>query len=109
MIIWGWGHEDKELQNRSEHFNYSIEKIIKFHEFERKAKFFKIFQDNHIREESGKWNDAYIKFKQISINDKNNNINNNNINNNGLNTLKYEIIKEINLHDNVKKITVEIL
>lgn len=101
---WGWGHEDKELQNRAEYFNCRIEKIIKFHEFEKKSVFFKIFEDNHIREESGKWNDAYRKFNKFSINDKNNNINNN-----GLNTLKYEIITEINLRDNVKKITVEIL
>ena len=101
---WGWGHEDKEMQNRAEHYNCKIEKLIKFHEYEKKKLFFEIFQDEHIRQESGKWFDAYRKFNQISVNDQRNNIVTN-----GLNTLKYEIIKEIELEPNVKKITVEIL
>jgi len=101
---WGWGHEDKEMQNRAEHYNCKIEKLIKFHEYEKKKLFFEIFQDEHIRQESGKWFDAYRKFNQISVNDQRNNIVTN-----GLNTLKYEILKETQLEPYVKKITVEIL
>lgn len=101
---WGWGHEDKELQNRAEHFNCKIEKLIKFHEYEKKKLYFKIFEDDHIREECGKWYDSYRHFNKLSVNDQKNNINSN-----GLNTLKYKILKESNLKPNVKKIRVEIL
>ena len=58
---------------------------------------FKIFEDNHIREECGKWHDAYANFdrhsKDVQII---------NIKNNGLTTLKYKIIKESILKPNVK-------
>ena len=100
---WGWGHEDKEFQNRAEHFGCKIEKIIKFHEYEKKAKYFKIFQDNHVREESGKWFTAYHQFRR-----SNENIQKNSIMNNGLTTLKYTILEEIELQTDVKKIKVEI-
>jgi len=101
---WGWGHEDKELENRARHFNCEIEKLITFHEFDRKKKYFKIFEDNHIREECGKWHDAYANFDRHSKD-----VQNINIKNNGLTTLKYKIIKESILKPNVKKIKVEIL
>lgn len=100
---WGWGHEDKELQNRAEHFNCKIEKIIKFEEFEKKKNYFKIFEDNHIREECGKWRESYVNFNRCSKD-----VQIFNISNNGLTTLKYNIINETQLMDNVKKITVEI-
>lgn len=100
---WGWGHEDKEFQNRAEHFGCKIEKIIEFHEYEKKAKYFQIFQDNHVREESGKWFTAYHQFRRSDEN-----IQKNSIMNNGLTTLKYTILEEIELQTDVKKIKVEI-
>jgi hypothetical protein len=100
---WGWGHEDKELQNRAEFFHCNVEKIIKFHEYERKKRYFQIFQDNHVREESGKWSTAYQQFKRNDVN-----IQKYNIMNNGLTTLKYTILEETQLQTDVKKIKVEI-
>lgn len=100
---WGWGHEDKEFQNRAEHFGCKIEKIIEFHEYEKKAKYFQIFQDNHVREESGKWFTAYHQFRRSDEN-----IQKNSIMNNGWTTLKYTILEEIELQTDVKKIKVEI-
>lgn len=100
---WGWGHEDKELQNRAEHFKCKIEKIIKFQEHELKAKYFQIFQDNHVREDSGKWFTAY---RQFNVNVEN--VQYNTIMTNGLSTLKYTVVEEKELQPDVKKITVEI-
>lgn len=101
---WGWGHEDKELQNRAVFYNCKIKKLIKYHEYDIKKKYFKIFEDEHIREESGKWSEAYRNFDLYTPDKKNNNIKNN-----GLSSLKYKIINEVEIQPNIKKITVEIV
>jgi hypothetical protein len=100
---WGWGHEDKDLQNRADFYKCKIEKFLTFQEFEEKAKYFKIFQDEHNREDCGKWGLAYGIWDKVSKGDQKIYIENN-----GLSTLNYKIIKEELLMENVKKITVEI-
>lgn len=100
---WGWGHEDKDLQNRAEHFNCNIKKLIKFQEYEKKAKYFKIFQDNHIKEDSGKWSLAYRLWNKSSNVGKLEYIKNN-----GLTTLNYKILKDEIIQEGVRKILVEI-
>ena len=101
---WGWGHEDKELQNRAEHYNCRIEKLIKFHEFEKKKDFFLIFEDNHLREESGKWFEAYKGFDKFPQQ-----IQRMSIIGNCLINLNYKILEEKMLCRNVRKVKVEIL
>jgi len=98
---WGWGHEDKDLSNRAEFYNCLIERKIKFNDLD-KSKYLKIFQDNHIREDSGKWGLAYGRWNSIP-NDKKRRY----IESNGLSSLKYKIIKDEILMDGVRKITVD--
>lgn len=100
---WGWGHEDKELQNRADFYNCEIKKFLKFQELEKKANYFNIFEDNHLREDCGKWRLAYGIWDKIPKEDKKKYIENN-----GVSTLDYKIIKEEVLMDGVKKITVQI-
>ena len=99
---WGWGHEDKDLQNRAEHFSCLIEKKIKYHDT-NKSDYLNIFYDNHIREDCGKWGFAYHIWFKLSKEQKQNYIMNN-----GLTTLNYNILKEETIIESVKKILVEI-
>ena len=100
---WGWGHEDKDLQNRAEFYQCNIEKFLTFHEFKKKEKYFKIFEDSHNREDCGKWGLAYGIWDKVPKENQKKYIENN-----GLTTLNYEVIKEEVLMDHVKKITVKI-
>ncbi len=99
---WGWGHEDKDLSNRAEHYNCVIERKIKY-EDKNKGEYLKIFEDNHIREDCGKWGLAYGIWDRVPIEKKEMYIKQN-----GLSTIQYNIVSEEQIMDNVKKITVEI-
>ena len=100
--FWGWGCEDKDLQNRAEFKSINVVKNILDVDPE-KDQYFKIF-DSHVRDKiCPHHNFVYNLWENTSIEDKEKYIENN-----GLSTLNYKIIKEEMLMDNVKKITVEI-
>ena len=102
---WGWGCEDKNLQNRSEFYNIKITKNI-LNNDKKRFEYFKIFNDVNDRKTSNngfKTNFEYKKFKILS-NEKKEEL----ILESGLNNLEYKIIKEIIIKDNIKKIIVKI-
>ena len=99
---WGWGHEDKDLSNRAEFYNYAIERNVRFDDKERDKKL-NIFQDNHNREDCGKWSLAYRIWNYVPKQKKLYYIKNN-----GLSTLKYKVLSEVILMEGVKKILVDI-
>ena len=89
--------------NRIIFYSKNITRIFKTDDTNVKIPYFDIFQDNHNRDDSGKWGIAYgswnslLKEQQQSY-----------ILSNGLSTLEYNLVKEEQLMENVKKITVEI-
>jgi hypothetical protein len=100
---WGWGHEDKDFMNRIEFYGYDIVRIFTLTNTSVKNQFFDVFHDDHIREDSGKHDETYISWNLKNMDEKQKYILSN-----GLSTLKYDIIKEEQIMENVKKITVEI-
>jgi hypothetical protein len=100
---WGWGHEDKDFMNRIEFYGYDIKRIFEVTNTLVENKYFDVFLDNHIREDCGKHNETYYDWNLKPIDEKEKYILFN-----GLSTLKYNIIKEEQIMENVKKITVEI-
>ena len=97
---WGWGHEDKDILNRAEFYNCNISRNIGFHDNNKNSKL-KIFNDNHIRQDSNKWAQAYVLWNKLSNNEQEEYIKGN-----GLSTLKYDILSEQEIMTGVKKITV---
>jgi hypothetical protein len=100
---WGWGHEDKDFMNRIEFYGYNITRIFGVTNTLIKNQYFDVFLDDHIREDCNKHDETYNDWNLKNKNDKENYILNN-----GLTTLKYNLIKEEQIMENVKKITVEI-
>lgn len=98
--FWGWGHEDKDFKNRILFYNKLINRIFT----ENNNGCVDVFLDNHNREDSGKYFLAYEIWDKLTKVQQEKYIVNN-----GLSTLKYDIIKEELLLENVKKITVDIL
>ncbi len=101
--FWGWGHEDKDFMNRILFYNKNITRVFKTDDTNVENPYFDVFQDNHNREDSGKWGIAYGMWDRVPKQQQQSYILLN-----GLSTLKYNIIKEEQLMANVKKITVEI-
>ena len=100
---WGWGHEDKDLSNRAEYYDCHIRRIIKFDEYKKKAEYFKIFEDNHNRQDCGLWSIPYRLWKTTSYENKEKYIKSN-----GLSSCNYKILKKEQLMEGVVKIVVEI-
>ena len=95
--FWGWGCEDKDLQNRVELYNIKIIKNI-LKNTEKAKKYFKVF-DNYERDRRfyNKYHSfVYNKWKSIKKNEKEKYVIEN-----GLSTLKYEVVE--------KKITEDII
>jgi hypothetical protein len=101
--FWGWGHEDKDFMNRILFYNKNITRIFKTDDTTVNNPYVDVFQDNHIREDSGKWYVAYEIWDHVSKEQQQRYILSN-----GLTTLKYNINKEEEIMENVKKITVDI-
>ncbi len=102
---WGWGSEDKNLQNRAEYFKIKITKNI-LHNNPKTLEYFKEFND--INDRKVKYNRnrtifEYHIFKKLSNSKKLKSIMSS-----GLNNLEYKIIKEENIKENIKKIIVDI-
>ena len=103
--IWGWGCEDKALQNRAEFKGIKISKNILNNDPDRN-KYFTIFNDvdDRVRiNESRNWFKHYKMFVEQSDEEKEKEIWGN-----GLNKLEFKIEKIENINDDIKKITVKI-
>lgn len=100
--FWGWGCEDKDLQNRAELKKINITKNILNHSPEAKTHF-KIF-DNSKRDMKMPFHRfVYRKWKTLKESDKEKYISGN-----GLTTLKYEIIDKKKLSEDIIKIKVKV-
>tara|TARA_B100000795_G_C22805879_1_gene444842 strand:+ start:3861 stop:4532 length:672 start_codon:yes stop_codon:yes gene_type:complete len=100
--FWGWGCEDKDLQNRAEFKKVNITKNI-LNNNPNKEKYFTIFDSGERDKKMPNHNFVYNIWKNVGLEEKERYIKDN-----GLSTLNYKIIKEELLMENVKKITVEI-
>ena len=102
---WGWGVEDKSLQNRAEYYNTLITKNITTDDPKRDNYFLR-FDDINDRvklDECTKWYLEYKLFKTLDL-EKQLEI----IKGSGLENLNYQIIKEGQVEENVYKILVSI-
>ena len=102
--FWGWGVEDRVLQNRAIFNNIEIIRNIRF-ENEEKHNYLKIFNniDDRVKSDDfgAKTNFEYHYFDNISVSDKHNIIYSN-----GLNTLNYKIYQTEKINENVEIIKV---
>lgn len=104
--FWGWGMEDKALQNRAEFMKVKISKNIRQDTIQENDYF--IVNDQNITrvvtpDAQEKHNFVYKEFQKLNNMQKYANIFNN-----GLDNLKYAIEGKEILMENVKKITVKI-
>jgi len=102
--IWGWGTEDKALQNRAEYYN--IKKITNLTNKVEHPLYLLRFNDVNDRESkhlSQNTNKHYTKFKTLN-NEKKLKA----IMSSGLNNLKYTVLERKMIHDMVELIKVEI-
>lgn len=102
--IWGWGTEDKALQNRSEYYN--VKKITNLTNKVEHPLYLLRFNDVNDRERkytSQNTNKHYIRFKSLNNEQKLQEIMSS-----GLNNLKYTIIERKMIHNMVEVIKVEI-
>jgi hypothetical protein len=106
--MWGWGVEDKALQNRVEFMNINVEKnIISDRKNPLEAENFSIkddVNDKHQDEDfNSRTNFEYNLFKKLGNESKNNHIMIS-----GLNNLKYEVLSREMLHEYVELIKVRV-
>lgn len=103
--IWGWGAEDKALQNRAEFYEVKVQKNILTNDPDRET-YFHIFNDvqdrNVINHETNRYK-QYFQFRLMSDKEKRETIQND-----GLSTLNYTLLKQETITHNVLKITVEL-
>ena len=103
--IWGWGTEDKALQNRVEYKNIKIKKNI-LNNDPNKDKYFKIFNDINDRETThlSYTTNKYYKYYPTLSNIEKERM----MRTDGLSSLRYKILKKDTLMEGVEKIVVEI-
>jgi len=102
--VWGWGTEDKALQNRAEYYN--IKKIINLTNDVEHPLYLQRFNDvddREIKHTSQNTNKHYTIFKTLNNEQKLEEIMSS-----GLNNLKYTILERKMIHDMVEVIKVEI-
>ena len=102
--IWGWGTEDKALQNRAEYYN--LKKITNLTNIVNHPLYLLRFNDVNDRETKHtlhNTNKHYTQFKTL-----NNETKLKEIMSSGLNNLKYTILERKMIHDMVELIKVEI-
>lgn len=103
--VWGWGTEDKALQNRAEFKQVKIMKNILSNDPNR-DKYFKIFNDVNDRNRTNEpknWFKYYKLYPTLLTE-----IKERMLKNDGLSTLEYKILKKEKLMDGVEKIVVDI-
>ena len=95
---WGWGCEDKALQNRAELLGTNIHKNIKTND-NKKHEYFTIIDDIDDRKINNTFDSKtdfeYHKFNNLSYDEKHKNMLSS-----GLNNLEYKILERRNLNDN---------
>jgi len=104
--IWGWGAEDKALQNRTEFFNIKKETILLHYKKIRDDEYFKTFDDINDRQAKNHTKNYrlhYCNFKNYCIKKKQQLILES-----GLNNIEYTILERKNLNDYVELIKVDI-
>jgi hypothetical protein len=103
--FWGWGAEDKALQNRCEFMNISISKNILNNDPNR-FKYFTIFNDVEDRHISPELNmhthTEYYKYPLMTTKQKTEHIHSS-----GISTLKYIVNKKLQLNSHVEHIFVD--
>ena len=102
--VWGWGTEDKALQNRAEYYN--ITKLTNLTNRTEHPKYLLRFDDVNDRETkhvSQNTNKHYRRFQQLNREQKLQEIMSS-----GLNNLVYTILERKHIHDIVELIKVEI-
>ena len=102
--IWGWGAEDKALQNRAEY--YDVIKITSLTNKEKHPEYLIRFDDINDRKRtnhSKNHKKYYIDYKKLNNEEKLKDIMDS-----GLNNLKYNIIERKLLHNIVELIKVDI-
>jgi predicted glycosyltransferase involved in capsule biosynthesis len=100
--FWGWGVEDKALQNRAEYYDVNISKNITTDD-EKRYNYFLRFDDIDDREkldQHKKWYNEYKRFGKLEKKEEY-------IKSSGLNTLKYELLDETR-YKNIETIKVRI-
>jgi len=102
--IWGWGVEDKALQNRAEFFN--INKITLLTNKMERPEYILRFNDTDDRERHNVPHNTqkhYTTFQRLNNEGKNKEVLSS-----GLNNLEYEVINKKSINDMVEVIKVEI-
>jgi len=102
--IWGWGNEDKSLQNRSEYYN--INKITNLTNKYEHPEYILRFNDVDDRDQSNinkNWYNNYVLFNKLNNEQKKELIMSS-----GLNNLEYTVIERKMIHDIVELIKVDI-
>tara|TARA_B110000858_G_C17761291_1_gene454661 strand:- start:887 stop:1573 length:687 start_codon:yes stop_codon:yes gene_type:complete len=102
--VWGWGTEDKALQNRAEYYN--IKKIANLTSNKKYPDYLLRFNDVDDRENkytSQNTNKHYHNFQRLNKEQKKQEIMSS-----GLNNVKYTILERKMIHDMVELIKVEI-
>lgn len=102
--IWGWGTEDKALQNRAEYYN--IKKITNLTNKVNHPLYLLRFNDVHDKEKKNLSQNSYKHYNVF--NKLNNKQKLKEIMNSGLNNLKYTILERKNINDIVELIKVNI-
>jgi hypothetical protein len=103
--FWGWGVEDKALQNRAEFFNISISKNI-LNNDPQKDTYFKIFNDIDDRVKDNIHNKTHFEyniFKTLTYQEKEKIINSS-----GLHNISYTILNKTTLFDNVELLDIQL-
>lgn len=102
--VWGWGAEDKALQNRAEYYN--INKITNLKNDKKYPLYFLRFDDikdqNLINHPKNR-HQHYVLFNRYNDKQKKDNILSS-----GLNNIQYEILERKNIHNIVEIIKVKI-
>jgi len=102
--IWGWGNEDKALQNRTEYYN--INKITNLTNKYEHPEYILRFNDVDDRESSNinkNWYNNYVLFNKLNNEQKEGLIMSS-----GLNNLEYTVIERKMIHNIVELIKVDI-
>ena len=102
--VWGWGTEDKALQNRAEYHN--IKKITNLTSVQEYPEYLRRFNDVDDREKTFVSQNTfkhYTAFQRLNREHQQKQILSS-----GLNNLKYSILERKNIHDIVELIKVEI-
>jgi len=102
--IWGWGTEDKALQNRSEYYN--ITKITTLTNAKEHSEYILRFNDKNDREKKNLYKNTYKHYNEfIRLNKE---LQLKEILSSGLNNLQYTIKEHKIIHEIVEVIKVEI-